>query len=219
MRVIFEKVAHAAKEFKDNLSDAFGKIGDLPGVKKLTDAVSEFKRVIVDPAISKAVKSFGKFATGLNIKVPNVDSFLSFIDKIASKLGDFVKKIVDAKNNIKSTTDEIGDSFSIFGVIKNTVCGAIDFIKEKIESISEAFKSLKPSLSIGGSALNGFKNGFVGAISSFANSGATISTATNGITSVMEYIQTFFAKFTTWLAKIQMTIQQFGISISVPVNI
>lgn len=214
LKVIFEKVAHAAKEFKNNLSDAFGKIGDLPGVKKLTDAVSEFKRVIVDPAISKAVKSFGKFATGLNIKVPNVDSFLSFIDKIASKLGDFVKKIADAKNNIKSTTDEIGDSFSIFGIIKNTVCGAIDFIKEKIESISEAFKSLKPSLSIGGSALNGFKNGFVGAISSFANSGATISIATNGITSVMEYIQTFFAKFTTWLAKIQMTIQQFGISIS-----
>lgn len=213
LKVIFEKVAHAAKEFKDNLSDAFSKIGDLPGIKKLTDAVSEFKRVIVDPAISKAVKSFGKFATGLNIKVPTVDSFLSFIDKIASKLGDFVKKIVDAKKNIKSTTDEIGDSFSIFGVIKNTVCGAIDFIKGKIESISEAFKSLKPSLSIGGSALNGFKNGFVGAISSFANSGATISTATNGITSVMEYIQTFFAKFTTWLAKIQMTIQQFGISI------
>lgn len=214
LKVIFEKVAHAAKEFKNNLSDAFNKIGELPGVKKLTDAVSEFKRVIVDPAISKAVKSFGKFATGLNIKVPNVDSFLSFIDKIASKLGDFVKKIADAKNNIKSTTDEIGDSFSIFGVIKNTVCGAIDFIKEKIESISEAFKSLKPSFSIGGSALNGFKNGFVGAISSFANSGATISIATNGITSVMEYIQTFFAKFTTWLAKIQMTIQQFGISIS-----
>mgnify|MGYP004456283343 CR=1 FL=1 len=213
LKVIFEKVAYAAKEFKNNLSDAFSKIGDLPGVKKLTDAVSEFKRVIVDPAISKAVKSFGKFAANLNIKVPNTDSFLSFIDKIASKLSDFVKKIVDAKKNIKSTTDEIGDSFSIFGVIKNTVCGAIDFIKEKIESISEAFKSLKPSLSIGDSALNGFKNGFVGVISSFANSGVTISTATNGITSVMEYIQTFFAKFTTWLAKIQMTIQQFGISI------
>lgn len=213
LKKIIEKIGDALKQFKSNLGEAFGKVGDLPGVKKLTEAISELKRVVIDPAISKAVKSLGKFASSINIKAPSADSFLKIIDKITSKLADFINTIVDAKKNIKTATKDIENSFGFFGKIKSIFGSALNYLKTTIASIGDAFKALKPSLSVGGSALSGLKTGFSGVVSAVANSGSTISSATNGITGIMEYIQSFFTTFSSWISKIQMTIQQIGISI------
>lgn len=207
LRTILSKMGSAMVEFKNNLVEAFGKIGELDGVKKLIAAFKEFKEVIIDSAFAKISAQLKEFAESLNIKVPKFDGLLSVIDKIASKLADFINFLTTAKKSIKINTDGIQKSFNVFITIKDIVANAFGVLKSVFSEIISLFDGF------GVSAKDGFVNGFIGSLTALASSSKSITMASTGLTSVIEFIQGFLTNFNQFLMKIQVTVQSIGTSI------
>lgn len=213
-KIIFEKLGAAANQFKDNLVSAFQKIGDLPGVQKLTASLQRFKKVIIDPAIQKAVTAFSNFANKLNIKVPKFDGFLSVIDKIASKLADFLNKFIDFKEGIKSNAKGIKDGFSVFSSIKEILSNVWEGIKGIFSNIVAKFQEMKPAIDIIKSAGVGIKEGFSGVIGAAANSSKAMMDFSRICNTVGTYIQEFFSSMTAWSSQFSMAITSIGTGLS-----
>lgn len=213
-KIIFEKLGAAANQFKDNLVSAFQKIGDLPGVKKLTASLQRFKKVIIDPAIQKAVTAFSNFANKLNIKVPKFDGFLSVIDKIASKLADFLNKFIDFKEGIKSNAKGIKDGFSVFSSIKEILSNIWEGIKGIFSNIIAKFQEMKPAIDVIKSAGVGIKEGFSGVIGAAANSSKAMMDFSRICNTVGTYIQEFFSSMTAWSSQFSMAITSIGTGLS-----
>lgn len=207
LRTIFSKIGSAMVEFKNNLVETFGKIGELDGVKKLVAAFKEFKEVIVDSAFAKISSQLKEFAESLNIKVPKFDGLLKVIDAIASKLADFINFLTTAKKSIKINTDGIQKSFNVFITIKDIVANAFGVLKSVFGEIIGLFKGF------GTSAKDGFVNGFIGSLTALASSSKSITMASTGLTSIVEFIQGFLTNFNQFLMKMQMTVQSIGTSI------
>ena len=213
-KIIFEKLGAAANQFKDNLVSAFQKIGDLPGVQKLTASLQRFKKVIIDPAIQKAVTAFSNFANKLNIKVPKFDGFLSVIDKIASKLSDFLNKFIDFKEGIKSNAKGIKDGFSVFSSIKEILSNIWEGIKGIFSNIIAKFQEMKPAIDVIKSAGVGIKEGFSGVIGAAANSSKAMMDFSRICNTVGTYIQEFFSSMTAWSSQFSMAITSIGTGLS-----
>lgn len=213
-KIIFEKLGAAANQFKDNLVSAFQKIGDLPGVKKLTASLQRFKKVIIDPAIQKAVTAFSNFANKLNIKVSKFDGFLSVIDKIASKLADFLNKFIDFKEGIKSNAKGIKDGFSVFSSIKEILSNIWEGIKGIFSNIIAKFQEMKPAIDVIKSAGVGIKEGFSGVIGAAANSSKAMMDFSRICNTVGTYIQEFFSSMTAWSSQFSMAITSIGTGLS-----
>ena len=213
-KIIFEKLGAAANQFKDNLVSAFQKIGDLPGVQKLTASLQRFKKVIIDPAIQKAVTAFSNFANKLNIKVPKFDGFLSVIDKIASKLADFLNKFIDFKEGIKSNAKGIKDGFSVFSSIKEILSNIWEGIKGIFSNIIAKFQEMKPAIDVIKSAGVGIKEGFSGVIGAAANSSKAMMDFSRICNTVGTYIQEFFSSMTAWSSQFSMAITSIGTGLS-----
>ena len=213
-KIIFEKLGAAANQFKDNLVSAFQKIGDLPGVQKLTASLQRFKKVIIDPAIQKAVTAFSNFANKLNIKVPKFDGFLSVIDKIASKLADFLNKFIDFKEGIKSNAEGVKDGFSVFSSIKEILSNIWEGIKGIFSNIIAKFQEMKPAIDVIKSAGVGIKEGFSGVIGAAANSSKAMMDFSRICNTIGTYIQEFFSSMTAWSSQFSMAITSIGTGLS-----
>ncbi len=207
LKIIFEKIGNALKEFGANIADVVGKIRNLDGIKELTNAFAEFKKVVIDSAFDKIAEKFKGVAEALDIKVPKLDGVLDVIDTLASKLADFFTFITTAKKNVKTDVDDISKSFSIFGTIKNFVSTAIGGIKGVLAEIGDIFD--------GGvtSALQGLANGWVGSIKTLASSSNTMSMLSTGMTSLIEFVEKYATQFQLFISKIQLLLQQVGISV------
>ena len=207
LRIIFEKVSGALKEFKDNIGDTLSKVKDLEGVKKLTEAFKEFKKVIVDAAFDKISAKFKSFAEALNIKIPKFDGVLKVIDAITSRLADFINLLTTAKKSVKTNVDDISKSFSVFDTIK-------DYANKAISGISAVLKEFRDILDGGiTSALKGLANGWVGSIKALASSSNTMSVLSTGMTTLVGFVEKCGTQFQLFLGKIQLVIQQLGISV------
>lgn len=207
LKTIFEKIGSAIGEFKDKLVDTIGKIGDLDGIKKLTEAFKEFKEVVLDSALSKISAKLKSFADGLNIKVPSFDGFLKVIDTITSKLADFLNFFTTAKKNVKTNTDDISKAFNVFAKIKDVVSNAVGGIKDIIGGLADILKGNTSS------ALGGLANGWIGSIKALAGSSNTMSGLSTGMTTLMEFVENFVSNLSLMMSKIQFVIQQVGISV------
>ena len=207
LKTIFEKIGSAIGEFKDKLVDTIGKIGDLDGIKKLTEAFKEFKEVVLDSALSKISAKLKSFADGLNIKVPSFDGFLKVIDTITSKLADFLNFFTTAKKNVKTNTDDISKTFNVFTKIKDAVSNAVGGIKDAIKGLADILKGNTSS------ALGGLANGWIGSIKALAGSSNTMSGLSTGMTTLMEFVENFLSNLSLVMSKIQFVIQQVGISV------
>ena len=207
LKTIFEKIGSAVVGFKDKLVDAVGKIGNLDGVKKLTEAFKEFKEVVLDSVLNKISAKLKTFADDLNIKVPSFDGFLKAIDTITSKLADFISFFTTAKKNVKEDVDDISNSFSIFSTIKNVVSNAVNGIKTILGGLVDLLKGGTTS------ALDGLANGWIGSIKALAGSSNTMSGLSTGMTTIMEFVENFVSNLSLMMSKIQFVIQQVGISI------